>query len=164
MKIGIISDTHDSHGYAQKAVNVFNREKVEYIFHAGDITSISTAMIFSQVDGAKFIGVFGNCDKDKLNLAESIQQFNGLIYEGIYKGQIDGRQIHMTHIPYTLDEVTDSGSYDLVIYGHTHKQDIRKVGNSLVINPGSARRWFSEKPKVVVLELGDMKHKSVALS
>ena len=37
MKIGIISDTHDGHGNVFKAAEVFGREKVGYIFHAGDM-------------------------------------------------------------------------------------------------------------------------------
>jgi len=35
MKIGIISDTHDNLPQIKKAVEIFNREKVELVLHAG---------------------------------------------------------------------------------------------------------------------------------
>ena len=69
----------------------------------------------------------------------------------------------MTHVPSTLDEVISSGEYDLVIYGHTHKQDIRKVGNTLVVNPGESTDWLTGKSNVVILELKDMTYKVVPI-
>ena len=62
----------------------------------------------------------------------------------------------MTHVPTTLDEVISSGKYDLVIYGHTHRQDIRKVGDTLVINPGEATDWITGNSSIVILETDDM--------
>jgi predicted phosphodiesterase len=43
MKVGIITDTHDLHDVLQKAIDVFTEYQVDYILHAGDITSPSTA-------------------------------------------------------------------------------------------------------------------------
>ena len=57
-----------------------------------------------------------------------------------------------------------SGKYDLVIYGHTHKQDIRKVGDTLVINPGETTDWITGKSNVVVLNLDDMSVESISLT
>ena len=36
MKIGIISDTHDDIENVQKAIEMFNLERVQYVIHAGD--------------------------------------------------------------------------------------------------------------------------------
>jgi len=44
----------------------------------------------------------------------------------------------------------------LVIYGHTHRQDIRKVGDTLVINPGEATDWITGNSSIVILETDDM--------
>jgi putative phosphoesterase len=35
-----------------------------------------------------------------------------------------------------------SGKYDVVICGHTHKTQNKKVGRTLIINPGTANGWF----------------------
>ncbi|NIO23209.1 MAG: YfcE family phosphodiesterase, partial [Candidatus Aenigmarchaeota archaeon] len=37
MKIGIMSDTHDQTRRVRKAVDIFNKEKVELVIHCGDI-------------------------------------------------------------------------------------------------------------------------------
>ena len=163
MKIGIISDSHDHHKNVLKAVEVFSRHKVDYVFHAGDIISPFTAGAFAGVDGAKFIAVFGNNDGEKLFLASTINDFAGEIYERIYTGSVEGRRIFMTHTPDVLDDVVGSAHYDLVIYGHTHKQDIRKVGPTLVINPGESTDWLTDQSCVVVLRLDDMSYEVISL-
>ena len=156
MKIGIISDSHDHHQNILKAVKIFSEQKVNYIFHAGDIISPFAAKAFSEVKGPKFIAVFGNNDGEKLILASTIKNFGGEIYDGPHTTETGGRKIFITHKPDMLDEVIVSGRYDLVIYGHTHRQDIRKVGKTLVINPGESTDWLTDNPCIVVLELDDM--------
>lgn len=163
MKIGIISDTHDAHQGVLKAIEILKQHKVEYVLHAGDIVSPFTAKAFSDLGGAKFIAVFGNNEGEKLFLASTIEEFGGEIYEYAYKGTLGGKKIFMTHVPTTIEEIARSGEYDLVIYGHTHKQDIRKVGDTLVVNPGEATDWLTGKSTMVILELDDMSYESIAI-
>lgn len=163
MKIGIISDTHDHRVNVLKAVKVFSQRSVDYVLHAGDITSPSTAKAFAQIEGAKFIAVFGNCDSDKAFLESTINDFGGEIHEQHYTGQVGDKRVFMTHRPSSLESVIDSGEFDLVIYGHTHKQDIRKVGDTLVINPGRTRSRLTGKSSAVVLELDDMSVERILL-
>lgn len=163
MKVGIISDTHDAHENILKAVDIFNERKVEYILHAGDIISPFSAKAFAEVKGAVFISVFGNNEGERLFLRQTIEEFDGQIHEYAYRGQIAGRRIFMTHVPTTIDEVVQSGGFDLVIYGHTHKQDIRRVGDTLIINPGEATDWLTGKGCLVILELNDMSYEVVSI-
>jgi len=163
MRIGIISDSHDHHQNILKAVKIFSEQKVNCVFHAGDIISPFAAKVFSEVKGSRFIAVFGNNDGEKLILASTIKGFGGEIYEGPHTTEVAGKKIFITHKPNALDEVISCGRYDLVIYGHTHKQDIRKVGKTLVINPGESTDWLSEKSSVIVLELDDMSIKEFSL-
>jgi len=163
MKIGIISDSHDHHQNVLKAVDIFNSQEVEYILHAGDIISPFAAAAFSEVKGAEFIAVFGNNDGEKLYLKSRIEDFGGEIHEDTYTGQIGGRRIFMTHKPDVVEEVAASGNFDLVIYGHTHKQDIRKVKDTLIINPGESTDWLTGTSEVVVLELDDMSYEVISL-
>ena len=158
MKIGIITDSHDHHANVLKAIKIFNKEKVAYVLHAGDMVSPFTANAFSNINDAQFIAVYGNCDGDKLALSKTIEAFGGQVDAQPYVGQIEGKNIFMTHIPSTLDDVIQSGKYDLVIYGHTHRQDIRKVGTTLVINPGELTDWITGSGNMVILELDDMSY------
>lgn len=163
MKIGIISDTHDSHENILKAIKILSEYNVEYVLHAGDIVSPFSAKPFAEVNGAKFIAVFGNNEGEKLFLRDTIEGFGGEIHDYAYKGEIGRRRIFMTHVPTTIEEVAQSGKYDLVIYGHTHKKDIRKVNETLVINPGEATDWLSGHGSMVILDLDDMNYEFVKI-
>jgi len=162
MKIGIISDTHDGLANAGKAAEVFGQQKVSFILHAGDIESGDTAEIFAGINGAKFIAVYGNCDTQRAELVETITSFGGEVNE-IYDGQIGERRIFMAHRPELAQGAVESGKFDLVIKGHTHKLDICKVGRTLIVNPGTARRWQMGHPRVVIVELEDMSAEAIAL-
>ena len=163
MKIGIISDTHDHHKNVLKAMEIFNERQVVYVLHAGDMVSPFTAKSFTDLDKAKFIAVFGNNEGEKLLLTSVIHGFGGEIHEYCYKGEIDGKKIFMTHTHHSLDEVIQSDMYDLVIYGHTHKQDIRQEGKTLVINPGEATDWITGSSSVVILKTEDMSYEVIPL-
>jgi uncharacterized protein len=163
MKIGIISDTHDHHGNVIKAVKIFNEEQVKYVLHAGDIVSPFTAKAFADLKGAKFIAVFGNCDGEKVHLKSTIEGYGGEVCDSVYNSRLGDRTVFMTHRPDAINEVAGSGKYDLVIYGHTHKQDIRTAAKTLVVNPGEATDWITGEPSVVIVELDDMNCRTIML-
>ena len=72
MKIGIIADTHDNLPQIKKAVEIFNREKIELVLHAGDFVSPFTFLEFKNLN-CSLKGVFGNNDGDKLYLQEKFK-------------------------------------------------------------------------------------------
>jgi putative phosphoesterase len=152
VKIGIISDSHDHHANALKAVEIFKNEQVQYILHAGDIVSPFTAKAFGEVKNARFIAVFGNNDGEKSVLKSTIESFGGEIHRDPYRGKIAGKKIFMTHKPGILDEAIAGGKYDLIVYGHTHFRDIRTVGETLIINPGESTDWLSGKGRLIILD------------
>jgi len=155
MKVGIISDTHDRQGVVAKAADIFGEHKVDYILHAGDIVSADTAKTLAEVQGAKFIGVFGNCDREKPFLCSLVGSLGGEIHGRVFRGEIGGRQIFMTHKPSTMGEAARSNNFDLVVYGHTHMRFMQRVGKTLVVNPGTST--------VVVVKLDDMSARQLRL-
>ena len=163
MKIGIISDSHDHHVNILKAVEVFRDKRPDYIFHAGDIISPFAARVFAEVEGARFRAVFGNNDGEKLLLKGVITDFGGQICEGPYRCEVKGKKICMMHRLSDLEEIVSDGRYDVVIYGHTHKKDIRQVADTLVINPGETTDWLTDESSVVLLELDDMSTEVISL-
>jgi hypothetical protein len=164
MQIGIISDTHDHHRNVARAVEIFNERGVEYVLHAGDIVAPFTAKAFANLTTTQFIAVFGNNEGEKLFMQSTVQGFGGRIHEYCYKGELVGKRIYMTHTHHNIEEVAASQMYDLLIYGHTHRQDVRQVGKTLIINPGEATDWITGTAHVVILELNTMTHTSVTLS
>ncbi len=155
MKVGIITDTHDQQGLLTKAIEVFREHHVGCILHAGDITSPSTAHTLASIDHVKFIGVFGNCDFDKSSLEGVVRGQQGEIHRGAYKGNIQDKKLLMAHEPRNLGNMPITGDFDLIVYGHTHVQDIHRQGNTLIINPGQS--W------AVVLDLDSMDYETIYL-
>lgn len=163
MKIGIITDSHDHHKNVLRAVEIFTQRQVDTILHAGDIVSPFTAKAFGQVPGAKFIAVYGNNDGEKLNLRSLIAGFGGEIHDVCYKGELAGKKVFMTHTQHTIEEIAKSQDYDLVVYGHTHKQDLRQMGRTLIINPGESTDWLTGRGQVVILNLPGMDYETMVL-
>lgn len=154
MKLGIIADSHENMPLIAKAVELFNRQEMDLVLHAGDFTSAITAKEFKKLK-AKLIGVFGNNDGDKLLLQKRFQGI-GELYDDYHELEIEGRKIVLMHQPKFLKALIISGKYDLIIYGHTHKVDIRE-GQPLVVNPGECGGWLTGRRTVAIVDLETMK-------
>jgi putative phosphoesterase len=158
MQIGIISDSHDHHHNVMQAIEIFAGRRVQCVLHAGDIVAPFVAKAFAELKDAKFIAVYGNNDGEKLFLRHTIEGFGGEIHEYCYKGELAGRKVYMTHTHHNIEELIASQQYDLLVYGHTHRRDIRVVGRTMVINPGESTDWVTGFGHVVILDLNSMTH------
>jgi len=159
MLIGIIADTHDNLIYTRKAIELFNKRKVEHVIHAGDYTSPFTLKLFKELN-CKYDGVFGNNDGDKLLLLERSE---GNIHNQPYIFTLNNKKIIVMHEHHVIDALADSGHFDLVIYGHTHKPDVRKVEHTLIVNPGEAGTWLYGTSTVALTDLNKMEAKIIEL-
>ena len=158
MKIGIISDSHENMDSLSKAVRIFNGAGVGTVLHAGDIISPITHSVLGKLQ-CPMIAVFGNNDGDKSYLRE---KYSGKArFYDFYAGVIGGRRFFMTHTPDFIEEIAASGGFDAVVYGHTHRIDIRKAGETLIINPGESGGWLLGRKTLVILETADMSYKLV---
>jgi putative phosphoesterase len=152
MILGVISDTHDNLNNLKKAFDIFVQHGVEHIIHAGDFTSPFTAKILMEFRGG-FTGIFGNNDGDKLLLS---RVYEGKIYRQPHLLTLDDRKIVIMHEPDVVEALAASGHYDIVIFGHTHKALIKKIDNTLLINPGEAGSWLYGKATVGLVNLKSM--------
>ncbi len=159
MLIGIISDTHDNMDQLRKAVGLFNRRKVEHVIHAGDYISPFTFRVLKELQ-CDLTGIFGNNDGDKLLLQDMSSE---RIFNQPHIFELNGRKIIVIHEHHIVDALADSGHYDIVIYGHTHKPEIRNIRDTLIINPGEAGSWLYGKSTVALLDLSNMKAEIINL-
>ncbi len=137
MKIGIISDTH---GLLRPEV-IDSLQGCEVILHGGDINRQEIIDDLEKI--APVYVVRGNNDKD---WAEHIPMF--LDFE------LAGFRIYMTHKKKDLAE--DSGNYDLVIFGHSHKYEEHRAGKTVLLNPGSCGpRRFHQAITMAIAELSE---------
>ena len=148
MKIGLISDTHDNIKNIKAAVRIFTERKVEYAIHAGDITTPEAVEAFS---GMRLIGVLGNNDIDIEAISSAFQKIKGELRGDFCEFEQDRLVIAVYHGTdfKRRESIIQSGKYDLVIYGHTHKMENKEIAsqdenrkNTIVINPGTANGWF----------------------
>ena len=153
MTVGIIADSHENMPAIARAVELFNREGVEVVLHAGDIISPITAKEFERLE-ARMIAVFGNNDGEKFFLREKFSPF-GEIHERRWEGDLDGRRILLIHEPDLLEALASSGRYDVIVYGHTHRGEIMP-GKTLVINPGECGGWLTGRHTVALLDTGTL--------
>ncbi len=148
MIVGIMSDSHDDMQRLADAVDFFNSKGVTYVIHAGDLISPFTFEALGKLD-CPFSAIFGNNDGDRLLLHHKSE---GTVEPQPMILAIGERKAIVVHEPASVEALAKSGEFDVVIYGHTHTQDIRKVGETLVINPGKVARLHRGQSTIVLLD------------
>lgn len=142
-RIGLVSDTHGM--FRQELFAAL--DGVELILHAGDVGPDEILARLEQI--APVRAVYGNTDAPgRPLLRESIDI------------TVDGVRIHVSHghevgspNPERLATRYDA---DVIVYGHTHRQLVARIGERLVVNPGAAgARRFNLEPSVAVLTIVD---------
>lgn len=134
--VGLISDTH---GLIREGVHEA-LAGVELILHAGDVGGpeiLDELAIIAPVQA-----VFGNTDPPDLpGLSDEISITIGSLSVHVSHGHELG-----SPTPAKLSELYGA---DVLIYGHTHRQLVTRIGTRLVINPGAAGpRRFNLRPSV----------------
>ena len=117
-QIGVISDTH---GLLREEVKK-RLQGCDRIFHAGDINTPSVVEELNNI--APTCLVRGNADKEWAEAIPETQVIDDL-----------GIKIFMIHNRKQIDRNLDS--YDLIIFGHSHKYEEKHEGGRIWLNPGS---------------------------
>jgi putative phosphoesterase len=160
LKIGIISDTHDDVENVQSAIEIFNTEKVTHVIHAGDYIFPGIVLEFKKLD-AKLMGVLGNNDGERVHLLKNFLSIGAELKGELGEVELDGVIFGIYHgtDEQIKNKLVDSGKYDVIVTGHTHRiempsvhstintKDEKQDGNkkihingsqTLVLNPGTA--------------------------
>lgn len=159
MQLGIISDTHDNVPKIRQAVAIFNERNVDLVVHAGDYVAPFAVLPLNELK-CQYIGVFGNNDGEKIGLSKRSQ---GRINVPPQTINLGGKKILVLHEPIELDALIKSQIYDILVYGHTHEQFIKKQGKTLVINPGECGGWLTGRCTVAVADLERMEAEEIVL-
>jgi len=148
--IGIMSDSHDNLNAVRDAVRIFRAAGCDLIIHAGDFVAPFAAKEMEDA-GCLIRAVFGNCDGEKPGLRKALKPF-GSIQEAPLFLEEKGRKLMVVHLNVFVEIPAASGEYDVVVYGHTHRPEIRKVGRTLVINPGETGGWVTKKSSIALYD------------
>ena len=152
----VISDTHDDLININRFIrSVRNYLNDSLIIHLGDITSPFTLKFLTD-SLSNLIVVLGNNDGDKLLL----KKVNPNIEDQPVELKIRSLRILLIHgfkdIGMTLrfvNALATSGFYDVILYGHTHKYDLRLEGDVLVMNPGTLSGYLASEATYGLIDL-----------
>jgi putative phosphoesterase len=140
VRIGLIADTHGV--LRPEVLDAF--AGVEHILHAGDVGSLDVLDGLARV--APVTAVRGNVDA-------------GLGLPDVARCELAGARVVVVHgdrmgSP-TPEKVAERyPDADLVVYGHSHRPALARIGDTVVVNPGSAgRRRFRNPVSVARAEL-----------
>jgi len=154
LMIGIMSDSHDNRGAIRAAVRLFNRAGCRLVLHAGDFVAPFAAGELEALD-CPVKAVFGNCDGEKAGLSKTVDAF-GKIREAPFVFQLDGREFLLMHTHFSLEKYIRSEKFDVIVYGHTHRPEVRRSERSLIVNPGETGGWVTGKSSVALLDLSTL--------
>jgi len=151
--VGVVADTHCPEFIDQLPARVFAAlEGVDLILHAGDITTTSTLDRLASI--APIQAVRGDHDRG----LDSLPGARELTVEGKRIVLVHGQRSPWIEEPSTLLWTLSLGFWepnrglpaslrrrfpdaDLIVYGHTHRAEVRKVGGALLFNPGGVHQW-----------------------
>ncbi|NOZ94230.1 MAG: metallophosphoesterase family protein [Acidobacteria bacterium] len=136
--LGVLSDSHDELARLRAAANILRDRGVTTVIHCGDITSPESVALLA---GLPVQWVFGNCDWSQAALRRAMLLHGHMCHGRHGTLKRAGRSIAFTHgdDPVLLTRFLESGGHDLVLHGHTHRREERRVGAAKLLNPGALR-------------------------
>lgn len=157
MNIGIISDTHDNLPAIETAVRIFHEQGAGVIIHAGDWNAPFSLARLAEAK-ARIVGIFGNVDGEREYLKVRAKEVGVELLGDFGEVEIAGIKIAIIHGKEepVVAALAKSELYDVVIRGHTHRQEIKETGSTLVINPGEACGYLTQKRTIAILDTGRM--------
>jgi putative phosphoesterase len=156
MLVGVMSDTHDEITQTKKAVARFNHEGVELVLHAGDLVSPFMLDPLKEL-AAPLTGVFGNNDGDRALISKKTGTIPNMTIGGTFaRLEAGGMRIALLHgnDRELLETLTGCSSLDLLVYGHTHRPEVRRQGSLLIVNPGEVYGHLTGKSTVALVDTG----------
>ncbi len=157
MNIAVISDTHDNLVAIEEIIRKLHKLEIKTVVHLGDFIAPFSLRKFS---GFKLYGVFGNNDGERIMLKKIADAEGFKIEEAPFEFEIEGKKIVIIHGVGSVDRtrswaynLAESGNYDYVFYGHTHRIDVKKIGKTTIVNPGEACGYLTGKRTFVVLDV-----------
>jgi putative phosphoesterase len=139
MRILIISDSHDNVANLEKILKWANENNIKEIVHAGDVSAPGVVVkTLSPMVSGKMHLIFGNVG-DKELLEQVCAKTDNIKYYGDIGGvEFENKKIAFVHFKAKADELANTGKYNLVVFGHSHQSEIYKIGDTQVVNPGTA--------------------------
>ncbi len=173
MKVAIISDVHNNTTNLKKVLDYCAREYIEKIICCGDLASLETLDFLNDNFSGEIYFCFGNMDDSHLKNHDFEKKYkNTRIFKNYGETEILLRseapksyRIAFVHYPDKAKDLCETGKYDYVFYGHTHKPWTEKINNCTMLNPGNVAGeiypptfavWNTENNKFELIRIHDL--------
>lgn len=199
MEIAIISDIHNNIVNLKKVLDFCADKQIDKIICCGDLASQETLDFFCDNFSGEIFYTFGNMEDGQMNIkalkhenneAPEYNQDgyfkyrNAKVYEDFGELEIEGspvkpgghgvKKIAFIHFPREAKVLAESGKYDFVFYGHTHKpwysealtKDTLSQKKCILLNPGNVANeiypptfafWNTEDDKFDLVKVNELK-------
>ena len=187
-KIGLISDPHACAAPVREALTLFKKNNVDHIFCLGDIAGYGEELS-ETVNLLKNAGcdcIMGNHESWYLDKHTGSMDQNAAYFQCLPTNMelvTEEKKIYLVHASPPDDDmngirllnekgkiiesekkqwssILENYDFDILVVGHTHQVFYEKIGNKLVINPGSTKFNHS----CMILVLPEMKVEIISLS
>jgi putative phosphoesterase len=151
--IGVLSDTHlEGDTRKLKKLLLGPLGEAEVLLHCGDHASLAVVEYLTHIEPRPYYGVRGNMDQGQL--AEHLPIKRILTLGGVTIGMVHGWGEGID----LQERVGEAFSElpDILLFGHSHRPLIAKIGETLLVNPGSPFSPRSSKfGSVALIELAE---------
>lgn len=144
MKFAIISDSHDNWPNLIKAIDYIKKQNITTMIHCGDISSGKVLEETAKRFGGTIHAITGNVSAALDTLKEKTADLDVTMHDETGVVEIGGKKIAFNHYPEEAAKLAETGDYDLVFYGHTHKPWDEMVGDCRLLNPGTVAGLFQK--------------------
>jgi hypothetical protein len=156
MRVGLLSDTHDRVPAIDALLKRMLALDVNFVLHAGDYCSPFSLKPF-QDHNVAMAGVFGRNDGDPEGIRSFAEQGMGQeLFESPHSIKFGEHKVLIVH---DIGDVSERSvlAHGIVIHGHTHLQEMKTRGETLIVNPGEGCGWLYGSPSAAILDL-DTRH------
>lgn len=168
MLIAIISDIHDNIPNLKKVLDYCAQNAIEKIICCGDLASLETLDFLNDNFQGEIFFTFGNMDNDYLKNYpfENNEYKKTKIFKSFGEIEIEQKKIAFIHFPKKARELCETGKYNFVFHGHTHKPWTEIINNCTLLNPGNVANqvypptfaiWNVDQNKFDLIKINELK-------
>jgi putative phosphoesterase len=135
VRIAVLSDIHDN--IWKLAAALERIRDADELLCCGDLCSPFVVNRLGEGFAGPIHVVFGNNDGDRFRITQQARRFGQItLYGETAELELGGKRIALHHYDDVGRLIAASGRFDVVCYGHNHRYDVVRDGQTLRINPG----------------------------
>jgi len=135
MKFGVVSDTHRNKKILEEVAEwLIKKQRIATLYHLGDDYEDAADLADQGVDIIQVPGIYDPGYKDGPQVRKQIDNVLGLRI----------LLVHCLEKDVTRDDRTIS---DIILYGHTHKPELKLDDGLLLLNPGHLKAELDKQSK-----------------